>query len=391
MWAAGCTAFELATGRFLFQPKVAAALLFKDCMDYVFGVCSCWIWFNCRGICTQACQKWSKDDDHLRLITQTVGPLPKEVIEKGTNARKFYRGEKLKKVDEGDFQTTTIVKQLVLQKMWFQFNDVQSFSRWFQLLLNPDPRARATAYQSAKHSFLEQGLEENKEEDVEKVVEVVETVSRATEAAEVDSSDGPKRTPLIQKKLMNLEDKLENVVNMVVEMKARAKKEDELKREELTKLKENQLKLEERIVEQGVEIGRLKGKGGSAEESLPSKLGRNGKEEYPGIERDEEAWHWQQVQARTGGGGRRSRPDFRHQHSTTKAKKVNWEVRLPKARKMQLKSSKSVPKIKDRAGGDKVHLKRLGLILGDDLAKGLKPKVAKGASGARGTRWGEWG
>ena len=29
VWAAGCTAFELATGRFLFQPKVAAAFLFK--------------------------------------------------------------------------------------------------------------------------------------------------------------------------------------------------------------------------------------------------------------------------------------------------------------------------------------------------------------------------
>ena len=28
VWAAGCTAFELATGRFLFQPKVAGAFLF---------------------------------------------------------------------------------------------------------------------------------------------------------------------------------------------------------------------------------------------------------------------------------------------------------------------------------------------------------------------------
>ena len=27
VWAAGCTAFELATGRFLFQPKVSGALV----------------------------------------------------------------------------------------------------------------------------------------------------------------------------------------------------------------------------------------------------------------------------------------------------------------------------------------------------------------------------
>ena len=187
MWAAGCTAFELATGRFLFQPKVAAAFLFKDCMDYVFGVCSCLIWFNCRGICTQACQKWSKDDDHLRLITQTVGPLPKEVIEEGTKARKFYSGEKLKKVNEGDIQTTSIIKQLVLRKTWFQLSDVQAFSSWLELLLAPDPRARATAYQSAKHSFLQQGREKRKKEDVEEVVEVVGRVSGTIEAAEEDS------------------------------------------------------------------------------------------------------------------------------------------------------------------------------------------------------------
>ena len=69
------------------------------------------IWSNCRGIRTQACQKWSKDDDHLRLITQTVGPLPKEVIEEGTKARQFYSGENLKRVNQGDIQTTSIIKQ----------------------------------------------------------------------------------------------------------------------------------------------------------------------------------------------------------------------------------------------------------------------------------------
>ena len=117
---------------------------------------------------------YSKEDDHLRLITQTVGPLPKEVIEEGTEARKFYRGEKLKKVDEGNFQTTSIVKQLVLRKMWSKLADVRAFSRWLQLLLNPDPRARATAYQSAKHDFLEQGREARKEKN--EVVEVTERV-----------------------------------------------------------------------------------------------------------------------------------------------------------------------------------------------------------------------
>ena len=81
------------------------------------------------------------------------------------------------------------------------------------------------------------------------------------------------------------------------------------------------------------------------------------------------------------GGGRRCRPDFRHQQSTTKAKKVNSGVGSIKAAKKQLElvSPKSVPKVKDRAGGEKVHLKKRK-ILGDDVAEGSQPKVSKRAS-----------
>ena len=63
-------------------------------------------------IVPQACHKWGKDEDHLRLITQTVGPLPQEVIKEGTKARKFYRGEKLKKVGEGDIHACQAKNQL---------------------------------------------------------------------------------------------------------------------------------------------------------------------------------------------------------------------------------------------------------------------------------------
>ena len=364
------------------------------------------IWSNCRGIRTQACQKWSKDDDHLRLITQTVGPLPKEVIEEGTKARQFYSGENLKRVNQGDIQTTSIIKQLVLRKTWFQFSDVQAFSSWLELLLNPDPRARATAYQSAKHSFLQQETEKSEEEDVEEVVEAVERVSGTIEAAEDDSPDGPKATHLLQKKLVNLENKLENVVKMLVEMKEGVKK-DEDKTEELANLKEKLVALEEIIMQQGVEIGGLKDKGESADKGSLSSKGRRSsndqkltadndlgwyeipqnshEEEYQGsgAEDDETGQSIglkEAGQVRTGG-GRRCRPDFRHQHSTTKAKKVNWGVGSPKAatKQLQLVSPKSVPKIKDRAGGEKVHLKRRK-ILGDDVAQGSEPKVSKRAS-----------
>jgi len=59
----------------------------------------------------------------------------------------------------------------------------------------------------------------------------------------------------------------------------------------------------------------------------------------------------------------------------------NPGVGSPKAAKKQLElvSPKSVPKMKDRAGGEKVHLKKRK-ILGDDVAEVTEPKVSKRAS-----------
>ena len=60
---------------------------------------------------------------------------------------------------------------------------------------------------------------------------------------------------------------------------------------------------------------------------------------------------------------------------------MNSGVGSIKAAKKQLElvSPKSVPKVKDRAGGEKVHLKKRK-ILGDDVAEGSQPKVSKRAS-----------
>ena len=59
-------------------------------------------------------------------------------------------------------------------------------------------------------------------------------------------------------------------------------------------------------------------------------------------------------QARTGD-SRRCMPDFRHQHCTTKAKKVNWEAASSKAGQKQLKlvSPKVAVKMKDTTVYDK--------------------------------------
>ena len=155
------------------------------------------------------------------------------MIEEGTKARKFYSGEKLKKVEEGDIQATSIFKQLLLKKTWFQFRDLKAFSHWLELLLSPDPRARATAYQSAKHSFLGLRRGKKKDEDVEEVQEVIESerTSGTIEAAEDDPLDCPKGKFLVEelskqkKQVKQLESKVESVVKMLVEMKEKDKKQ----------------------------------------------------------------------------------------------------------------------------------------------------------------------
>ena len=58
--------------------------------------------------------------------------------------------------------------------------------------------------------------EKRKVENIEEVVEEVEGVSGTIEAAEDDSPNSPKGTNLLQKKFASLENKLDNVVKMLM-------------------------------------------------------------------------------------------------------------------------------------------------------------------------------
>ena len=364
---------------------------------------------NCYSLC-QACQKWSKDEDHLRLIIQTVGPLPREVIEEGMMGKKFFDGKKLKKVDEEDIKVSSIGHQVLLRKTWFQFSELQSFSSWLQPLLAPDPKARASAYQSANHSFLEEGKGKRADESVEEIEEVAERTSGTLESVEDDPIDCIGGKFFVEKylseqkqemsrqkeKLTKLEKKLEGVVKMlqemnkkqdkekelvhlVKEMKEKVEKRDEAKAEELVKLKENQDRLEKTLLQQGEEIMKLKGKlRGKTSFSSNSGRSRGSKNLLSENLRDEcqvnEAGS-QKNNAKMGTGGRKScRPDFRHYHPTVKAKKEKWQLGSTKA--AQPASLKGVTRTKDRKGG--VQLKKRKSQ--GDGADDHKPKVAKSAS-----------
>ena len=76
VWAAACTAFELATGEYLFKPKER--------------------------------EGWSKDEDHLLRITELVGHLPRSIIKAGFYGSKYYEGRSLKNVDQGTIKAYTL-------------------------------------------------------------------------------------------------------------------------------------------------------------------------------------------------------------------------------------------------------------------------------------------
>ena len=76
IWAAACTAFEIATGEYLFKPKDR--------------------------------EGWSKDEDHLLRITELVGHLPRSIIKAGIYGSKYYDGRRLKNVDQGTIKAYSL-------------------------------------------------------------------------------------------------------------------------------------------------------------------------------------------------------------------------------------------------------------------------------------------
>ena len=66
VWSAACLAFELVTGDYLFEPTS-----------------------DPKGV-------YSKDEDHLALVTELIRPLPSNLATRGVNYNKFYSGPSLK-------------------------------------------------------------------------------------------------------------------------------------------------------------------------------------------------------------------------------------------------------------------------------------------------------
>ena len=139
MWSFACIAFELATGDMLFTPKDG--------------------------------QGFSEDEDHLALMMELLGKMPRKVATSGAKSKDFFdRHGDLRRIRRLKFWP---LSKLLVVRYKFSERDAHEFSEFLSPLLDFAPEKRPTAQQCLQHPWL-QGIESTpnemrNESSVEKV------------------------------------------------------------------------------------------------------------------------------------------------------------------------------------------------------------------------------
>jgi len=131
IWSTACMAFELATGDFLFEPHSG--------------------------------ESWSRDEDHIALITELVGTLPKKCIMQGTYSKDFFKKDgTLRRISK---LKPWPLKSVLVEKYEWEDEAAEGFAQFLLPMLHPDPAKRATAAECLKHpwitdtEFITQGID----------------------------------------------------------------------------------------------------------------------------------------------------------------------------------------------------------------------------------------
>ncbi|XP_052838976.1 SRSF protein kinase 3 [Drosophila gunungcola] len=120
IWSTACMVFELATGDYLFEPHSG--------------------------------DTYSRDEDHLAHIIELLGPIPRNIVFRGTYAQQsFNRG--------GELRNITGLKpwglmDVLLEKYEWSHSEAESFASFLKPMLEFDPAKRATAAECLQHPWL---------------------------------------------------------------------------------------------------------------------------------------------------------------------------------------------------------------------------------------------
>ncbi|CAL9027372.1 PREDICTED: SRSF protein kinase 1 [Prunus mume] len=120
MWSFACTAFELATGDMLFAPKMG--------------------------------QGFSEDEDHLALMMELLGKMPRKVAIAGARSKDFFdRHGDLKRIRRLKFWP---LDKILIDRYKFSETDAREFAEFLCPIFDFSPEKRPTAQQCLQHPWL---------------------------------------------------------------------------------------------------------------------------------------------------------------------------------------------------------------------------------------------
>ncbi|KAL7062993.1 hypothetical protein AAHC03_01496 [Spirometra sp. Aus1] len=120
IWSTACTAFELATGDYLFDPHTG--------------------------------ENYSRDEDHLAHIIELLGPIPRSIVSSGKYSREFFDKKAcLRHIRE--LKPWDLLSVLV-QKYDWPMHEAKLFTSFLEPMLAYDPSERATAWECLQHPWI---------------------------------------------------------------------------------------------------------------------------------------------------------------------------------------------------------------------------------------------
>ncbi|KAJ1926163.1 serine/threonine protein kinase, CMGC [Tieghemiomyces parasiticus] len=122
VWSLACMVFELITGEFLFQPRSG--------------------------------KKYDKDDDHLALMIETLGPFPRALALAGKYSRDYFnRSGQLRHISR--LRPQSIAERLIDEFGWSKL-DAEELEGFLTPMLHLNPDRRARARDMLNHGWLRQ-------------------------------------------------------------------------------------------------------------------------------------------------------------------------------------------------------------------------------------------
>nr|XP_020650769.1 SRSF protein kinase 1 isoform X2 [Pogona vitticeps] len=120
IWSTACMAFELATGDYLFEPHSG--------------------------------EDYSRDEDHIALIIELLGKIPRKLIVAGKYSKEFF-------TKKGDLKHITKLKpwglfEVLVEKYEWSQDEAAAFTDFLLPMLELNPEKRATAAQCLRHPWL---------------------------------------------------------------------------------------------------------------------------------------------------------------------------------------------------------------------------------------------